>query len=127
MRLKAADRPWYFKLAAFDLEGLIDLNQAKLLGQVPESKEPKGPPAGGPNTQGTDDGGPVGAPAAGTDSAPEPAAGVSDEGDETPPDQEEATGADDEDQSAPGPDAEQLPAEPDTGQPSTAPTPEPAR
>ncbi|HYN77496.1 MAG TPA: DUF4340 domain-containing protein, partial [Lamprocystis sp. (in: g-proteobacteria)] len=34
--LKAADRPWYFKLSEFDLEGLIDVNRAKLLGVAPE-------------------------------------------------------------------------------------------
>ena len=35
--LKAADRPWYFKLSAFDLEGLADLNRDKLLGLAPKA------------------------------------------------------------------------------------------
>ena len=38
--LKAADRPWYFKLSEFDLEGLLDVNRAKLLGLEPEPTPP---------------------------------------------------------------------------------------
>lgn len=33
--LKASDRPWYFKLSEFDLEGLKDLSRDKLLGAKP--------------------------------------------------------------------------------------------
>jgi hypothetical protein len=37
--LKASDRPWYFKLAEFDLEGLKDLSRDKLLGAAPSAPE----------------------------------------------------------------------------------------
>jgi hypothetical protein len=33
--LKASDRPWYYKLSEFDLEGLKDLSRDKLLGAKP--------------------------------------------------------------------------------------------
>jgi hypothetical protein len=33
--LKAADQPWYFRLSAFDLEGLKDMNRDLLLGKKP--------------------------------------------------------------------------------------------
>lgn len=44
--LKASDRPWYFKLSEFDLEGLKDLDRNKLAGlQKPEqAAEPAEPP-----------------------------------------------------------------------------------
>ncbi len=38
--LKASDRPWYFKLADFDLEGVIDIDRAKLVGTQPKAAEP---------------------------------------------------------------------------------------
>ncbi len=41
--LKAADRPWYFKLSEFDLEGISGLNRDRLLGLTP----PAAPPAAG--------------------------------------------------------------------------------
>jgi len=33
--LKTSDQPWYFKLSAFDLEGLSDLSRDRLLGRAP--------------------------------------------------------------------------------------------
>jgi hypothetical protein len=34
--LKASDRPWYFKVADFDLDGVIDQDKAKLSGETPK-------------------------------------------------------------------------------------------
>ncbi|AUB80230.1 DUF4340 domain-containing protein [Candidatus Thiodictyon syntrophicum] len=49
--LKAADRPWYFKLSASDLEGIAGLDRDRLLGLTP----PAVPPAAGDQDQETDD------------------------------------------------------------------------
>ena len=37
--LKSSDRPWYYKLSEFDLEGLKDLSRDKLLGAKPPEAE----------------------------------------------------------------------------------------
>ena len=44
--LKSSDRPWYFKVADFDLEGVIDQDKAKLSGEKAEPAA-KGVPPGG--------------------------------------------------------------------------------
>lgn len=98
--LKAADRPWYFKLSNFDLEGLVDVNRDKLLGIVPESKKQPSPDdqAGQPAS----DAGKAAAPA--EDSAAEPAQSAAEGGDE------DAAGNE-----TPASESDQPQAQPDSG------------
>ncbi|WP_295391918.1 DUF4340 domain-containing protein [uncultured Thiodictyon sp.] len=124
--LKAGDRPWYFKLSEFDLEGLLGLNRDKLLGIAPKVAPPAAAPQGAA-TGGPAPGAPAGdqaPPALGTPDANAPAAepvpleaGIEDadapagdeptpdaatEGDEAPPEAEsEGDVAPAEDQDAP--------------------------
>ena len=43
--LKASDHPWYFKLSDYDIDGLADLDRAKLLGEAKEKEEDQPPAA----------------------------------------------------------------------------------
>ena len=50
--LKASDRPWYFKLADFDLEGVIDQDRAKLSGEKAKQAAEEKPAEGATGAQG---------------------------------------------------------------------------
>ena len=41
--LRSSDRPWFFKLTEYDVEGLAELDRAALLGEI-EAQEPESPP-----------------------------------------------------------------------------------
>ena len=75
--LKSSDRPWYYKLSEFDLEGLKDLSRDKLLGAkppeaevVPVDIEPAAP--AGDATSPEDGGEPTAAAGSVPSDAPEP-------------------------------------------------------
>lgn len=79
--LKASDRPWYFKVADFDLDGVIDQDRAKLSGETAK------PAAEGQPTEGTKGGEPVEPPegAGAVPTTPSAAAAPATEGAVPPP------------------------------------------
>lgn len=70
--LKASDRPWYYKLSEFDLEGLKDLSRDKLLGIKPPQAEPApaGEDAASANTEQTTPAAAAGLPEGAEEPAP---------------------------------------------------------
>jgi hypothetical protein len=115
--LKASDRPWYFKLADFDLEGVIDQDKAKLRGEQPKpaaGTQPTPGAAGGEPTQGAVEAPPEaaeGAEASAAAGAPAPTAA---------PDPVPET-------AAPAPAAVPTAAPVETATPAPAPAPAPAQ